>query len=513
MNKYTLEDYLQLYFGYSSFRSGQREIIEHVLSQQNVFAVLPTGSGKSICYQLPAIIQSGTVIIVSPLLSLMTDQVKQLKSTGFKQVAALNSMLSWTEKENILKNLANYKLIYISPEMLQSERVLQKLSLLKVDLFVIDEAHCISQWGHEFRPDYMRIKQAIDHLDNPTILALTATATPDVQQDILKTLQLTDAEKIIYPMDKPNISFVVDRVEQMKDKENRVIDLVQKYKVPTLIYFSSRDEATKIATTLQAKVPNRNIAYYHGGLDNQDRLLIQQQFMNNQLDVICCTNAFGMGINKKDIQLIIHYHIPTQIESFIQEVGRAGRDGQESVSVTLYHENDPYISLRLLETELPDISLVDYFLQKIYQSEITLKQLKEDFITRSGGIEPHWRFFSYQLERIEILREGHFIREAIDYQKALLTIQRTIERRLTYKHKKRQEMLEWVHSDTCRRTKLFYHFQDEIQTPTFMCCDYCDFKWSNWQPKTTRSIETDKDWKALLKGILYQGDKYENETS
>ncbi|SHN20045.1 RecQ family ATP-dependent DNA helicase [Gracilibacillus kekensis] len=506
MRKYTLENYLQLYFGYASFRPGQREIIENVLANQNVFAVLPTGSGKSICYQLPAIINTGTVIIISPLLSLMTDQVKQLKSTGFKQVTALNSMLKWTEKEDILNNLENYRLIYLSPEMIQNERVLQKLSLLQIDLFVIDEAHCISQWGHEFRPDYLRIKQVFDHLNKPTILALTATATPDVQQDILNTLEIEDAKRIIYPMDKPNISFVVEKVEQLKDKENRVTNLVQEYKVPTLIYFSSRDEATKVATILQTKVPNRNIAYYHAGLDNQDRLLIQQQFMNNQLDVICCTNAFGMGINKKDIQLIVHYHIPTQIESFIQEVGRAGREGQQCVSVALYHENDSFLALRLLETELPDISLVDYFLKRIYQSDISLKQFKEDFITRSGGMEPHWRFFRYQLERMGILKEREIVKEVIDYEEALSTIGNIINRRLTYKHKKRLEMLQWVHTDTCRRTKLFYHFQDEIQTPTYMCCDYCDFKWNNWKPKDINSIENNKDWKSLLKGILYQGD-------
>ncbi|GAE91332.1 ATP-dependent DNA helicase [Gracilibacillus boraciitolerans JCM 21714] len=514
MTNYSIEDSLYFYFGYKSFRKGQREIIEAVLNDKNVFAILPTGSGKSICYQLPAIMNSGMVIVISPLLSLMTDQVKQLRATGFKKVAALNSMISWKEKENTIKNLDSYQLIYLSPEMLQSERILQSLSQLSIHLFVIDEAHCISQWGgHEFRPDYLRIKKAHIRLNSPTILALTATATPDVQKDIVTALQLHDAKKIIYPMDKPNISFVVEHVEHMEEKQHKVIDLVQNYHVPTLIYFSSRDEATKIAISLQSKFPKRNIAYYHGGLDKQDRLLIQQQFMNHQLDVICCTNAFGMGINKKDIQLIIHYHIPSQIESFIQEIGRAGREGQECVSVTLYHDRDTFISLRLLETELPQSSLIEYYLKLIYENKIPIEQLKEDFMVQTNGIEAHWRFFRYQLEKIGILRQNLIVTDTLRFTEALSTIQTTIKKRIAYKQRKRQEMLQWVFTKNCRRFELFKHFQDSFQTPDYMCCDHCDFEWNKWSPPSQLTVKSKQNWQAVLKDILYQGDIEKNETS
>ncbi|MGP4041368.1 RecQ family ATP-dependent DNA helicase [Gracilibacillus sp. D59] len=506
MSKPQLEQYLQTYFGFSTFRPGQKDIIDAVLNKRNVFAVLPTGTGKSICYQLPAMLLSGTVIVVSPLLSLMTDQVKQLKATGFKKVAALNSMLSYQEREMLLQEIDSYKLLYLSPEMLQSKRILSRIQSLKISLFVIDEAHCISQWGHEFRPDYLRIKQVHQLLHKPPLLALTATATPDVQQDIMEALQVPDVEKFIYPMDKPNICLVVERVNHIKEKEDKLVEIIKHYTVPTLLYFSSRDEAARVASILQAKVQDRNIAYYHGGLDNQDRLLIQQQFMNRQLDVICCTNAFGMGINKKDIQLVIHYHFPSQIESFIQEIGRAGRNGQESVSVTLYHEYDRIIPQRLLDSELPDDGLVKLMLQQIYNSEVSIEELKDEFMLKANGVEPHWRFFRYQLEKLKIIEQDRINISNISFKDAVLSLQKTIEQRYQYKYNKLNEMLEWLHTKGCRRKELFSHFQDHIQKPSNMCCDYCDFQWENWRPAFEQSNSKNQDWRTSLKEMLYQGE-------
>ncbi|SFL84408.1 ATP-dependent DNA helicase RecQ [Gracilibacillus orientalis] len=506
MSESQLEQNLQANFGFSTFRPGQKDIIEAVLNKRNVFAVLPTGTGKSLCYQLPAMMLSGTVIVVSPLLSLMTDQVKQLKATGFKKVAALNSMLSYQEREMLLQQIDSYKLLYLSPEMLQSKRIISRIKPLKISLFVVDEAHCISQWGHEFRPDYLRIKQTHQLLHKPPLLALTATATPDVQQDIIQALQVPDVDKFIYPMDKPNISLVVEQVNHVKEKEDKLVEIIQHYPVPTLIYFSSRDEAARVASLLQAKVLDRNIAYYHGGLDNQDRLLIQQQFMNHQLDVICCTNAFGMGINKKDIQLVIHYHFPSQIESFIQEIGRAGRNGQESVSVTLYHEYDRIIPQRLLDTELPDIVVVKQMLRQIYNSDVSYEDVKDEFILKVNGMEPHWRFFRYQLEKLKIIEHEQFNITKISYQDAVIALQKTIEKRYQYKYNKLNEMLQWLHTKGCRRKELFTHFQEHIQEPTNMCCDYCDFQWENWQPVFEQSNDTSQSWQISLKEILYQGE-------
>ncbi|WP_130859856.1 RecQ family ATP-dependent DNA helicase [Gracilibacillus phocaeensis] len=505
MSNNKLAHYLHNYFGYSDFRKGQQEIIEAVLARQHVFAVLPTGTGKSICYQLPAMLLDGLVVVISPLLSLMTDQVKQLKAQGIKRVAALNSMMTLQERNHCLANLQAYQLIYISPEMLQSERVRRRLQQITIDLFVIDEAHCISQWGHEFRPDYLRLKQVMQQLGSPTVLALTATATPDVQVDIKKALDLANLREFVYPMDKPNIAFTVEHMEAIQDKEIWLRQLVSTYHVPTLIYFSSRKEAARIAMLLQEQAPKRQIAFYHGGLSHSDRLLIQQQFMQEQLDVICCTNAFGMGINKKNIQLVIHYHAPSQIESFIQEVGRSGRDGQESVSLVLYHESDQIIPRRLIESELPSIDWLQSALHGIYQKGYTYDQAKEACMLMADGQETYWRFFVFQLERLGVLVDYHFVLEKVTEEQVFLELEQLVEQRYQYKINKLNEMVNWLYTSSCKRKKLFQPFQPAFQTPDYMCCDACDFEWRKWQPTEQKRVEKTLGWQETLKQILYQG--------
>src|SRR5690625_2850765 len=349
-----LNNYLLKYFNYSAFQKGQREIIEDILAGNDVLGVLQTGSGKSLCYQLPAKILPGITIVVSPLISLMIDQVRQVKAFYFKEVVALHSFLDWKEKRGILNNLHLYKLVYVSPELLQNKDILQRFRQLKVSLFVIDEAHCISQWGYDFRTDYLRLTKVIQTLNNPTILALTGTATPEVQNDIMSNLDRIDMKCHIYPMVRQNISLITHHINGGEaQKFEMLTNLVSTYHQPTIIYFSSRKMTEQTAIKLSHKLPYKNIAFYHGGMESTDRLKIQQQFMNEQLDIICCTSAFGMGINKKNIRFVIHYHMPTQIESYIQEIGRAGRDGKESVSILLYRNGDEQLPYQIIENELP----------------------------------------------------------------------------------------------------------------------------------------------------------------
>lgn len=232
----SLEQALYHYFGFSSFREGQKEIIESVQLNQHTLATLPTGSGKSICYQLPAKLSKGTTLVVSPLISLMIDQVKLLKSQGFKQVTSINSMLDQRQKRNVLNHLHQYQLVYCSPEMLQHPLVMNRLKQVGVSLFVIDEAHCISQWGHEFRPDYLRLKDVIKELNEPTVLALSATATPKIQNDIIHYLDL-EMKKIIYPMDRTNISYNVLKSNHVTEKQEQLLDVIERVNAPTMIYF------------------------------------------------------------------------------------------------------------------------------------------------------------------------------------------------------------------------------------------------------------------------------------
>src|SRR5699024_6085470 len=296
-----LEKVLAEKFGYDFFRPGQKEIITDILQKKRVFATLPTGSGKSLCYQLPAFFLEGTILVVTPLLSLMEDQVKQLKKMGIKQVVAINGFNTASERSFILNHIQRYKFIYLSPEMLQNKMIQQKLKQLSIALFVIDEAHCISQWGHEFRPDYLKLNEIVEQLSRPTTLALTATATPDVQADIINHFQAIQLTKHIYPIDRDNIALMVQRVNNKSEKDQFLLKLFNQYPVPTIIYFSSKKESERLALRLSQSFTELNIAYYHSDLEASERLLIQEQFMENQIDIICATSAFGMGVNKENI--------------------------------------------------------------------------------------------------------------------------------------------------------------------------------------------------------------------
>lgn len=512
--KNMLEKVLYKYFQYSSFRQGQKEIIEDVLKGNNVLGILPTGSGKSICYQLPSILLDGVTVVVSPLISLMLDQVKQLKANHFKRVISLNSFMDYQERKRVYKNLHHYKLIYLSPELLQNKELLSSLKQLQVSLFVIDEAHCISQWGHDFRPDYLKLHQVIKFLKYPRIMALSATATPEVQEDIIETLNISKISRHIYPMDKPNIAFCIENVENDLEKNERLISIIKRYKVPTLIYFSSRIGTEKCTEILAKELPSRNIAYYHGGMEQQDRIQIQQQFMNGQLDIICCTSAFGMGINKKNIRLIVHYHLPLDMESFIQEVGRAGRDGKESVSLLLYSQSDIYLPQHMIRNELPDEEELDRVFQVLYKHYEMKKPIPENEVEKINIFqlnETIWRFLQYHLENHGIIKDNHIIFNEKQWKQSYQQLKEIILERKVHKEEKLKKMVQWVHSTSCLRENLYRPFQRENSKAEFQCCSYCDFTWDNWNPEETDfQTNIEENWKNLLRDLLLIGE--DNET-
>ncbi|WP_226034654.1 RecQ family ATP-dependent DNA helicase [Aquibacillus saliphilus] len=510
-----LEGKLSRFFGFSTFRNGQKEIITDILKGSSVIGILPTGSGKSLCYQLPAHLLDGSVLVVSPLISLMIDQVKQLKATGFKEVIAINSFLSMSNRNYALTNLASYKLIYVSPEMLQNKFFLRYLDKVKVSLFVVDEAHCISQWGHEFRPDYLKLNHAINQIGNPTVLALSATATPEVQIDIEQQLGLKEVKKHIHPMDRDNIAFMVQRFTQYQEKIAYVVDVLKKFNVPTMIYFSSRNTTEKAAEELSVNLPNHRIAYYHGGMEQEDRILIQQQFMNNQLDVICCTSAFGMGINKKDIRLVVHFHLPTQVESFIQEVGRAGRDGQASASLVLVAPNDDQLPKRLIENELPDYQTVNDIIDFLSAKENDNFSIKSEtkMLDYFNLNETQWRFLLFQFEKHGMIKESRIMEEFNDWQMLKNQLYNLIVTRNTYKQKKLTELLKWADNEhVCRRKLLFSSFQETLSQPLYGCCDVCDFSFLTWEPPIVeRNISIPpKGWEETFKQLMLQGDYRED---
>ncbi|MFC0523116.1 RecQ family ATP-dependent DNA helicase [Pontibacillus salicampi] len=510
-----LEDNLKKYFGFDSFREGQKEIIEDVLKGEDVIGILPTGTGKSLCYQYPAAVMDGTVLIVSPLISLMVDQVKQLKQQGFKRVAAINSFLDRSQKKKVYDHLESYQLIYCSPEMLQNEIFIHELKQrVTISLFVVDEAHCISQWGHEFRTDYLKLHEAITALDNPTLLALSATAPFHVQEDISQQLGRPHMKKRIYPMDRENIAFTIEHVANMDEKLNRIQSVLTTHPVPTMIYFSSRQWSEKAAFTLSQALPHLRIAYYHGGMEQMDRLLIQQQFMNDQLDVICCTSAFGMGVNKSNIRLVIHAHLPSQVESFLQEIGRAGRDGEQSVSLTFYAPGDSEIPKTFIRSELPEDRTVFQVIQSLHRMALHESEIMPSDVEMEGKLEiseVQWRFLRFQLEKHGMIQENRIVVNEEKMKHSYDSIISFIQERTLVKEKKLQSLLHWLHQHDCLRKEIYSSFQSSLKEPTGFCCDRCDFTFSAWDINSLMKAHRPTDWITELRMIFRQGDDYEME--
>ncbi|SEA60365.1 ATP-dependent DNA helicase RecQ [Thalassobacillus cyri] len=511
MNNRSLEQELKHYFGFDAFKTGQKEIITDVMNGKDVLGILPTGSGKSICYQLPAVLSEGVTVVVSPLVSLMVDQVKALKATGFKRVTAINSFLSPVQKKQLLSQLAHYKLIYVSPEMLQNNIVVEQLQALHISLFVVDEAHCISQWGHEFRTDYLKLAKVIELFNQPTVLALSGTATPEVQEDIISQLGMIHRESHIYPMDKENISFAIEHVEHPNEKLMKIEQLLKDQYAPTMIYFSSRQWAERASGELSKQLSDKRVAFYHGGMEQSDRLLIQQQFMNDQLDIICCTSAFGMGINKKNIRYVIHFHLPTQTESFIQEVGRAGRDGAHSISVVYYSPSDDFLPKKLIQSELPeagDIQKTLNYLFNLYQAgaKLPADELVQEELELT---ETQWRFIKYHCHQHHLLNQQAIVFNRDKWKEFYTFLTNQVDNRYKYKMAKFSELMRWVHSQACRRKGLYQPFQNSVKTPDVPCCDYCGFDWRNFSFGQKETVIFQQDWHDRLREIFLQGDKHE----
>lgn len=467
----SLEEALMYYYGFTDFRPMQKEIIQALLNRKDVLALLPTGTGKSLCYQLSGYLLEGIVIVISPLVSLMEDQVNNLWSIGEKRVVALNSLLTPAEKQYVLQNLSNYKFLFLSPEMASQPIVMQAISNQKIALLVVDEAHCISQWGIDFRPEYRNIDSFKAYLNHPLTLALTASATQTVKEELLNLVLSDNYELFEQPIDRKNIFLQVMSVDE---KLTTLNSLLKNLKGAGIIYCATRK---KVEALYQELKSDYQVAYYHGGLTGNQRQLLQAQFKRNQLQILIATNAFGMGIDKSDIRFVIHYELPDSLENYVQEIGRAGRDGKQSQAILLYQANDEQIH---------------YFLQEQQ---------------KNARIE----YESWHEHAPQLLNEQYLSDQQLKWQQQIqkegyeIFMQR-LRSNENVKLQMLQKMLAYIQTTKCRRQWLAEYFNNtQPKQPTYCCdidTDLSPEYFEQIQVHSNQQENVEKQWPAIFKKIF-----------
>lgn len=468
-------------FGFEEFQSGQEEVISQILSGQDTLAILATGAGKSLTYQLPALLLEGTTVVVSPLIALMKDQLDMLRELGVTEVVALNSTLSEDQEAAAIERVRSQhlKIVFVTPEKLEDENFLKLLGHIKVPLFVVDEAHCISQWGHDFRPAYLALGAVIARLGHPTVLALTATATPAVREDILHQLGIPSVKPIVRGFDRPNLIYDVRRAEKESDKLKilRRLFLNDELEGTGIIYTATIKNAMEVQQYLQDEL-DIPAAVYHSKLQKHDRTSVHELFMNEHIRAVVATNAFGLGIDKPNIRFVVHYDLPGSVEAYTQEAGRSGRDGLPSRCILIYRMSDTRVQNYFLTGKYPDIEEV----QKVFGT-------LQIFAGQSGGVSMTdlRKILQLPLTKLKvilaILKKGGFIEtpsrskyaltEAARNNEEMLLNLASYETKKSYDQSKLAMMLQYAETTSCRRRFILNYFGEGFDRTNCGACDNC----------------------------------------
>ena len=476
-------DALQRHFGHGGFLEGQDRVIGQITSGRDGLVVMPTGGGKSLCYQLPALCFEGVTLVVSPLIALMKDQVDALVSKGIP-ATLINSSVSWAEQKERLDGMrrGEWKLVYVAPERFRAESFLSALKDVEVSLFAVDEAHCLSQWGHDFRPDYMRLGKALDKIGRPQCIALTATATPVVRQDILDVLKLREPFEVVSGFARPNLSLAITAVEKKQQKYDRIREILQAHKTG-IIYCATRKKVEEVAEML-ASWRIRSIAY-HGGMSDSERESAQDIFLQRKADVAVATNAFGMGIDRSDVRFVIHFEVPGSVEAYYQEAGRAGRDGEAAHCELLFNYADTRTQEFFIDGANPGagtIREVYQYLLNAADKDYEIHRSIED-ITEGSGMKNSMSVSSAlaalgrsgYIERFDVpgkRMRGTRLKRPDVFARALELDDAALEEKDRRDRDKLKSMVELCYSRTCRQQWILGYFGEEDAD---VCgnCDMC----------------------------------------
>jgi ATP-dependent DNA helicase RecQ len=471
---------LQELFHFDHFHPGQEDVMARVMEGHDTLAILATGAGKSLCYQLPALMLGGTTVVVSPLIALMKDQLDMLAEQGVHETVAINSTLSEDQEAAALARIGRgeVKIAFVTPEKLENETFIALLKSIRVPLFVVDEAHCISAWGHDFRPAYLALGQIIAALGHPTVLALTATATPAVREDILIQLGIPNTRTIVKGFDRPNLCYEVIRTESEAAKLKALKELFSTRLEGTgIIYTATIKNALEVQRFLEEHlgVP---AAVYHSKLQKHDRVKVHNLFMNEKIRAVVATNAFGLGIDKANIRFLIHYDLPGSVEAYTQEAGRSGRDGKLSRCILLYRMSDTRVQNYFLTGKYPGIEDVqkifgtlEYFggqadgvsladLRKISQLPLTKLKVVLALLKKAKFIEMRAR-----------ARYG-LVPSALENRERVLNLT-NYETKKSYDQSKLAMMLQYAETSSCRRKFILNYFGEDYESGNCGACDNC----------------------------------------